>query len=446
MAEHPDLTESELAALRRGELPPGPRGLLIAIHLRGECSVCLKRWGHRLAPVLSPWWEGDESPESSDYMDVRFDFAVRSALKKVQKREPEIAAALAQASQEVDGTAVLSHGRLPRGTAELQWARAQKWLAEARSNRRQAPEEYQVIAGLAAAYAHRLNEEDHAPGDVADLQALTLAEAANGHRRARRFPQAEALFAQAMEKIREGTQLRSFALAIASQSASLLMDQRNLNSAVLLLRRTFKGYESLGLRQEAGEEALVLGCAYHYMGRSELALEAFLQALERLDGARDPQLAVAVITNILLAYLDLEQCSAAQRLFPKAAEMHRRFGTALDRLKLDWLGAKLLAGEGRLVEAGRAYEDLIADFERQGQYAESAVVRLELAGLYLQRQRFDRAQIVLEDVREVFQSIGIHREAFAALLLLKQAVVGECATMEMVRKVVAAMEVGGKGR
>ena len=189
-----------------------------------------------------------------------------------------------------------------------------------------------------------------------------------------------------------------------------------------------------------------MGCAYHYAGQSELALEAFLWALERLDGARDPQLAVALITNVLLAYLDLEQWSAAQRLFPQATEMHRRFGTALDRLKLNWLGAKLLAGEGRLLEAGRAYEDVIADFERQNQYAESAVVRLELAGLYLSRRRFDRAQVVLEDVREVFEAIGIHREAFAALVLLKQAVVGECATLEMVQKVVAAMEVGAKGR
>lgn len=446
MDEHPDLTESELAALSRGELPPNPRGLLIAVHLRAECPTCLERWGNRLAPVLNPAWAGDEAPTPSDDMEIRFDFAVRRALKKVQKRQPEIDAALAQAAQEVEGTATLDDGWLPRSTPVLQWARAQEWLAQARSSRREAPEEYQVLASLAAAYALRLQAADHPSGDVADLQALALAEAANSHRRAKRFPLAEALFVRATERAREGSQLQPVALAVASQFASLLMDQRELSAAIDLLRRTFRGYETLGLRHEAGEEALVLGCAYHYTGRSELALEAFLQALERLDGTRDPRLAVALITNVLLAYLDLEQWSAAQRLFPQATEMHRRFGTPLDRLKLDWLGAKLLAGHGRLVEAGRAYEDVIAEFERQGQYAESAVVRLELAGLYLSRRRFDRVQIVLEDVREVFESIGIHREAFAALVLLKQAVVGECATLEMVQKVVAAMEAGAKGR
>lgn len=446
MDEHPDLTESELAALSRGKLPPGPRGLWIAIHLRAECSICRERWGNRLAPVLNPAWAGDEAPTSSDYMNTRFDFAVRSALKKVQKRQPEIVAALAQAAREVEGTATLHDGWLPRSTPVLQWARAQAWLAKARSSRREAPEEYQVLASLAGAYALRLAAADHPSGDVADLQALALAEVANSHRRAKRFPQAEALFVQATEKAREGSQLQPVALAIASQYASLLMDQRELNAAVNLLRRTFRAYETLGLRHEAGEQAMLLGCALFSKSRSELALEAFLQALERLDGARDPQLAVALITNVLLAYLDLEQWQAAQRLFPQATEMHRRFGTALDRLKLNWMGAKLLTGEGRLVEAGRAYEDVIAEFERQGQYAESAVVRLELAGLYLTRRRFDRAQVVLEDVREVFESIGIHREAFAALVLLKQAVAGECATLEMVQKVVAAMEVGAKGR
>jgi hypothetical protein len=74
------------------------------------------------------------------------------------------------------------------------------------------------------------------------------------------------------------------------------------------------------------------------------------------------------------------------------------------------------------------------------------VVRLELAGLYLSRRRFDRAQLVLEDVREVFESIGVQREALAALTLLKQAVAGERATQEMVRQVVAAMEGVAKGR
>lgn len=446
MEDHPDLTESELAALERAQLPAGPRGLHIALHLRAECRVCLARWRDRLAPILDPAWAGDEPAPLSQHQEQRFDFVFKSALHKVKKRQPEIVAALARACREVDGSALLVDGRFPRGTPALQWARAQKWLDKARSCRREAPEEYAVIATLAGAYALGLRPEDHPSGDAADLQALAIAETANGHRRCRRFAEAEALISEAVDKAREGTRDLPVALQIARWWASLLMDQRKFNEAAGILRRTFRSYEVLGLRHEAGEQAAVLGLVYLYMGKPVLSLETFLQALDRIDGAREPELAVATAHNVLLAYIELELWPAAERLLPRAIDLHERFGTPLDLLKIEWLGAKVLAGQGRLIEARRAYEDVIAEFERQRQHAESAVVRLELAELYLSRRRFDRAQVVLEDVREVFESIGIRREALAALVLLKRAVAGEQATIEMVRQVVAAMDSSTKAR
>jgi tetratricopeptide (TPR) repeat protein len=446
MEKHFELTESELAALARGELPPGSRGLEIAIHLRGDCATCKERWGDRLAPLLDPAWAGDDPPRRDFAIESRFDFSFRQAVQQLKKRLPAIQTALNQARQEIAGTASLHEGKLPRSTTILQWARAQEWLEKARLCRRHSPEEYAVLSALAAAYALRLRPEDHPRGEVADLQALALAEAANSHRRARRFAEAEVMLSEASAKVREGTLAHPVALEVVRLSASFLIDQRDFDQAVILLRRTFAGYEALGLRHEAGEQAIALGFLYQYKGDHLLSVETYRLALERIDGARDPELSVAVVHNILRAYLELEQWPAAQRLLPRAAALHQKFGTPLDGLKFDALRARLLAGRGSVLEAGRAYEDVIAEFERQGQYAESAVVRLELAGLYLSRRRFDRAQVVLEDVREVFESIGIHREAFAALVLLKQAVAGECATLEMVQKVVAAMEVGAKGR
>src|SRR6185295_11165578 len=204
------------------------------------------------------------------------------------------------------------------------------------------------------------------------------------------------------------------------------------------------GYETLSRRHEADEHATVLDRVYQYMDQPTLSLEIYLEALEQIDGEREPTLAVATVHNVLRAYMEMEEWPAAERIFPRAARLHERFGTPFDRLKLDALGARLLAGQGRVLQAGRAYEDVIAELERQHQFEISAVVRLELAELYLSRRRFDRAHLILEDVREIFESIGVHREAFAALVLLKQAVEGERATVEMVRRVVAAM--GGQGK
>src|SRR6185295_2854655 len=382
MDEHPDLKESELAALQRGELPLGVRGFLVALHLRFDCAVCRARWGDRLAPVLDPSWPGDEPDRASKFDEQRVDFAIRKAFLAVRKRRPEIAAALAQVESELLGTAALEGGRLPRSTPPLQWARAQEWLEEARACRREAPEEYEVFASLAAAYALRLEAKHHPKGEAADLQALALAEAANAHRRAGRFPAAEALFSEATAKTREGTREHPVTLEIVRLFASLSIDRRQFGEAVVLLRRTYLGYEALGRRHEAGEQAAVLGRVYQYMGQPALSLEIYLEALERIDGEREPTLAVATVHNVLRAYLEMEEWPAAERLFPRAAILHERFGTPLDRLKLEGLRARLLAGQGRVLQAGRAYEDLIAEFERRSQFAESALLRLELAELY----------------------------------------------------------------
>ncbi len=446
MEDHPDLTESDLAGLERGELPAGPLGLEAAVHLRARCATCLARYGSRLAPVLDPRWDGDSQATLSPHEDRQYEFVFRLALQKVKKNRPEIDAALVRARREVEGTALLVEGRFPRGTPALRWSRSQGWLEKAKACRRGAPEEYFVFATLAAAYSLGLEPAEHPAGDAADLQALAIAEAANGHRRAKRFAEAEALLADAIERAREGTGTLPVALEIARRTASLLVDRRRYEEAGGLLLRTFAGYESLGLRHEAGQQTVLLGVVHQCMGAPRLALEAFLQALDRIDGAREPELAVAVVHNVLRSFLELELWLAAERLLPGALRLSERYGSPLDRLKLAALEARLLAGLGRSLEAGRAYEDVIAEFERHRQHAESAVVRLELAALYLSRRRFDRARLVLEDVREVFESIGIHREALGALLLLKEAVEGERATIEMVRRVMAAVEVGIQGK
>ncbi|HXU33732.1 MAG TPA: hypothetical protein VN851_24440 [Thermoanaerobaculia bacterium] len=442
MNEHPELTEADLAALERGKLPAGLDGLRATLHLQSDCAVCLARWGERLRPLLDEDWPGDPEAEDAERPGrrvIRYDFLLRRALLKIEQLRPTIEAAFVQAVLEIEGAAPLVEGRFPRGTPALQWARTTEWLAEAQASRRDAPEEYLVIAALAASYAKAIDPRDHPSGEAADLLALALAEIGNGHRRMRNFAGAEQLFYEAAEAAREGTMAQPVVLQIVRLTASLLIDQREFAEAVKLLRHTFAGYEALGMRHEAGEQAVDMGVAFRTMGRPMDAIGANLQALDRIDGRRDPALGTAVVHNLVAEYRELGQWSAAERLLPRAEQLLKRFGTPIDLLKLEWLKAQLLAGQGQYLKAARAYQDVIAGFERADLFAESAVLRLELAELYLTHQRFDRALLVLEDVREVFEAIGVRREAHAALLLAKEAVAGGCATVEVVRQVAKTM-------
>ncbi len=447
MEDHPELTEADLAALERGALPSGLACLCAVLHLQSDCAVCLARWGERLRPLLDEEWEGDPEAEVAEQANrpgrrvVRYDFVLRRALREAEERRPTIEAALVQAVLEVEGAAPLVQGRLPRGTPALQWARAQEWLAEAQASRRDAPEEYQVLAALAASYAKAIDPQDHPKGEAADLLALALAEMGNGHRRTRNFAAAEQLFQEAMEAARRGTGAQAVVLQIASRASSLLVDRREFSEAVAVMRRTFAGYEALGMMHEAGEQLTALGLALLVEGQPLAAQEANLQALNRIDGSRDPSLATATVHNILFLYLQASDWGAAKMLLPRAEVLLSRFGTPIDLLKMEGLKAHLLAGQGQYLKAARAYQDVIAGFERADLFAESAVLRLELAEPYLSHQRFDRALLMLEDVREVFEAIGVRREAHAALLLAKEAVAGGCATAEVVRRVAQSMAV-----
>ncbi len=447
MNEHPELTEEDLKTLERGGLPPGRDGLRAALHLQGDCAVCLARWGERLKPLLDEDWRGDREAEAAEQPGrkvIRYDFLIRQALLKVERRRPTIEAAFVQAILEIEGTAKLVNGSLPQPTPELQWARAKEWLVEAQASRRDAPEEYLAVATLAASYAKGLDPAKYPAGEVADLLALALAEMGNGHRRVRNFPAAEMLFADAADAARAGTMAKPVALAISYMAANALIDQRLFDEGIPLLRRVFAGYEALGSRHAAGEIALALGWAYDILGKKALSVEAFQKALDLLDGARDPELATATVHNLVVLYRELGQWAAAERLLPRAESLLKRFGTPIDLLKLEWLRAQLLASQNLYLKATRAYLDVIAAFERADLFFESAVLRLELAELYLTHRRFDRVLLVLEDVREVFEAIGVEREALAALLLAKEAVAGGCATAEIVRRVVAVLGDGGR--
>ncbi|HXU32019.1 MAG TPA: hypothetical protein VN851_15720, partial [Thermoanaerobaculia bacterium] len=177
MDEH--LTDDDLAALELGELPAPPRRHLVALHLKLGCPECLARSGDRLVPVLDPQWNGDTQPDLGGRRGLQYDFILKSAIRTALSKLPEIEAARKQAQSEVCGEARLVEGRWPRCTPELRKARVEAWLEEAQASRRDPVDEYLVLAGVAAAYAKKLEPK----GEAADVRALAFAEAANAQRR-----------------------------------------------------------------------------------------------------------------------------------------------------------------------------------------------------------------------------------------------------------------------
>ena len=100
-----------------------------------------------------------------------------------------------------------------------------------------------------------------------------------------------------------------------------------------------------------------------------------------------------------------------------------------------WLEGRIAFATGQAAEAERAFVQVRAAFAARQDGFDAALVSLDLALLYLDRERMDDLLETVGSAIAVFSAYALHREGLAALVMLRDAVRQKAATAETIERV-----------
>jgi hypothetical protein len=144
--------------------------------------------------------------------------------------------------------------------------------------------------------------------------------------------------------------------------------------------------------------------------------------------------------NMAVDLCHLERFAEAAALLPHVRKLAIEQANDLDLLRVDWLTARVAAGQDRAAEAVAGLEQVTRDFEARELPYDAALASLDLAVLWLKEGRMAEVKRLAVAMGWIFTAKGIHREALTALRLFCEAARQESATVELARKVIARIE------
>jgi hypothetical protein len=165
------------------------------------------------------------------------------------------------------------------------------------------------------------------------------------------------------------------------------------------------------------------------------AIRFIEEGIALLDPRRDPSLLFTAIHSLIWFLVESGQLDAAQRLIRTSAGLYTSVAGAVDLTKLRWMEGRIEAALGSLEDAVAALSEARQGFARHGKPGDVALVSLDLAAVFLRQGRPAEVGRLAEEMLVTFRALGIRREAIAALLLLKEAVRTERATLALCEEI-----------
>lgn len=199
-------------------------------------------------------------------------------------------------------------------------------------------------------------------------------------------------------------------------------DQRRLDEAHGLLDDVIAVYRQYRDFHLVGRAFVQKGSTHGAAGELESAVRWLRKGLGLLDPTRERRLELSARHNLMLYLHESGRDQEAWFLLKASRPEFQEHGGELLNLRLRWLEGKIQQALGHLREAEQALTEARSGFLAQGAGFGSALVCLDLAGLYAARNRTEEMRRMAEEMLPIFRSCDIHREAIAALIVFQQAV------------------------
>jgi transcriptional regulator with XRE-family HTH domain len=275
----------------------------------------------------------------------------------------------------------------------------------------------------------------HVPGTDAwrmRLEGFCTAFVANARKAANEVPLAAQTFARALRlwhdgKDEEGLLSEAYFLDL---EASLRREQRLFPQALELHDKARK----LARPDEVGIILLNKAATLQDAGQHDKALQTLEEAVQAIDGERQPRLRCVLLFNQAANLLRLERTAEAAPIVAEVRLLAEKLGYELDLVKTVWLQANLDAGLGRREQALEGLEKVRRDFEERTLPYDYALASLDAALLYREEGRWSEIKLLAREILKIFQAQGVQREAVAAVILFQEAAEQERVTAGFVRR------------
>ena len=169
------------------------------------------------------------------------------------------------------------------------------------------------------------------------------------------------------------------------------------------------------------------------LGDLESAIATLQDGLERIDPHTEIRLLLAAKHNLVYYLYSAGRYHQALALVSEVRALHKELGNTVDLVRFKWLEAKIAQGHGDLASAEAAFCE-VRDFFIEAEISHDvAQVSLDLGTLYLRQGRISELKQLTTEILTLFTSLGIGREALAALVLFQQAVEMEKVSFGLIR-------------
>ncbi|HWM90428.1 MAG TPA: hypothetical protein VN493_06640 [Thermoanaerobaculia bacterium] len=431
MTEHPP--SQWLTDFMLGRLAPDETRLVI-FHLLHGCRACQEE----IAPLAEAMFRPGRGEVPPLDTDNDYDDPVGRTFAKVlgwkQNRDRERHEGELKASQLLCGRA------LPAEPGFWTWGLCEVLLEKSWNLRHDNPGEMLRLADLAREGADQLDPDEHGREATFDLRARAWGEYANACRVADDLVQAERAIGEALELRKKGSGSELIRARLAELTAGILCHQRRFPAAFQALDLACSIHRHNGDLQSAARVLVKRGIYTGRSGDPEQGLQILAQALQQIGEEGDPKLRFLVLHNILLFRVERGEFRSANLQLFEMRPLYASHAGSVDLVKLRGIEGKIAAGLGELDRAERAFQYVREEFEKRGQVYHAATIGLELAMIWLQQGRTDEIKALVTNILEVFRSRYVARESIAALLMLRDALERDRATLELITLVAGVIE------
>jgi tetratricopeptide (TPR) repeat protein len=227
------------------------------------------------------------------------------------------------------------------------WGLLELLIARGREETFADSEHAEEILRLALDVAGHLPPSFYGSGLIEDMRARSWGYIANARRVRREFGAAEEAFGEAFLHLASGTEDPLERAVLWDLEASLRRFQKDFERSRALSYRAISIFRRVGEPHLLGSAMVKLSTAYANLRQPKQATSILYKALDLIDPARDPRLALCALNNLVDDLADSGRFLRAQRALRQARPLYQRFSTPITRIVYQFLEAKIAYGLDR---------------------------------------------------------------------------------------------------